>query len=202
MKPLLLQFTGAQSAGKTTLVSELNKLIKTPFTTIGEVSRTLLKNKIIDSIDVDASPLQQLTINFELMWQYYNALNDSSVQISVAERSPICCLAYTRALTVDKTSSIYQYVLDTSERFLSSTLKIRNTTIVTFYTFPLNVFTEDSVRKKESVSIIDNHICDILEEWGVHLNLFMLPAVGVSERLAIIKKTLNTLGYGHIFSNL
>lgn len=160
MKKLLIQFTGAQSVGKTTLVNYL--LEQYPGAVkIGEVTRNLKQWGAIDKADILASSDGQMRINAELLLQYTKAINDQPEMV-IAERTPICCLAY--AAHIDQ---VDKHTLDYTSRMIQTLYHIKDYIVITIYIPPTIPFVEDSIRNKESRVLIDNTIKSILQDFSI-----------------------------------
>ena len=169
---LLVQFTGAQSTGKTTLAHRLSKYYGRQGRTvgyIGEASRRLKEAKLIEGVDIAASIRDQIMINGELLLQYYVEIGNSN-ELVIAERTPICCMAYARELIPEEQDSTeYNYMREQTLRFLRRSLELERdgSKVLTFYC-PLNIpFVEDSVRNRESRKVVDKRILEVLEQFGV-----------------------------------
>lgn len=180
MKKLFIQFTGAQSTGKTTLInslleSEILRFYK--IHPIQEVSRTLLSKKQINFLDVNAEDFDQLKISANLLLEYYSS-NFIQKDIIISERSPICNLAYTRHL---KNPS--NYIIEFAEKVVLSLDK----RIKTFYFPPSIAYQDDNVRNKDSRNIIDEEIQNIIKEYNI-------PVINVpnelNERIKLLTDTI------------
>ena len=164
----LIQFTGAQSTGKSTLAwMSINKLqgIGRTVSFIGETSRTLKKNDIITDLDIKASIVDQLLINGELLVQFFERLNLARDQeIIVAERTAFCCLAYANELVKNNYSEGADYMLNHTLRFERAARSLANadTRVLTFYCPPNIEFVADGIRHTESQAVIDSNIKGIL----------------------------------------
>jgi nicotinamide riboside kinase len=185
MKPILIQFTGAQSTGKTTLVKELQKLYGGKASFIGEASRTLKAKKGIAEVDVQANSDIQIILNSELMLQYIEKLDSHPKSIIIAERTPICCLAYGRYV---KTTDSHMYMLEQTERLIVAQQLRSDIKTLTFYCPLLDSFEEDGFRYKESQEMIDHMIKSILNEFNiVH---YILPLTSVKHRIKFVQKII------------
>ncbi len=156
MKPLLIQFTGTQNTGKSTLVDTFLKKYRGE--KIGEISRVMHGRNIVSDIDINASLLDQIILNSELMYQYYDKINNAEENsLIIAERSPFCCLGYFDNLSCDIASEMKEYVHDYLNRFIYSTLNSNKITLVTIY-IPIDEnikFEEDGIRRKDSQYKVD-----------------------------------------------
>jgi len=159
MTPLLLQFTGAQNTGKSTLVDTL--LQKYNGEKIGEISRTMRAQNLISDVDINASLLDQIMLNSELIYQYYNKiLNVADDSLIIAERSPYCCLGYFDNLSSAVTPAMVDYVHSYLDRFLQATFASKRVTVVTVF-LPVSSeipFKEDGVRVKASQDAVNRSI--------------------------------------------
>jgi len=183
MTRLLVQFTGAQGCGKSTLAREVrDRLHNKRVGMIGEVSRSLLSAGAVEYVDVEADDRSQMLINAELLYQYYReAVGDAD--IILAERSPICCLAYARNLT-----HATSHTLDFTERFLKATLVHIVPKVVTIYVPSVIPFVEDGVRNALSRDGIDTAIRGILSEFDIeHV---YLGTASVDERVATVLEVI------------
>jgi len=180
MRPTVIQFTGAQSTGKSSVLKEL-KARYSEIQCIGEVSRTLLAKQEITALDISSSSTEQMLINAELLYQYYERLKDP-YRIIIAERSAICCLAYARLL-----NSPTFYMLDFTERFLKATLDRKEHDLFTFY-FPVSFFIEDGIRNKESAEKVDKEIQKILQEFQIPH--YIVPLGSIEQRTDFVKDTV------------
>lgn len=159
--PLLIQFTGAQSTGKTTLLKAYAE--RYPVKVIGEISRRLQSQNIITNIDVQADSQTQMFLNAELIYEYFNKLGQNKPgEVIIAERSPICCLAYARHLKEPS-----DYMLKYTEKFVKSCIHRADVYIETVY-FPLTFkFVTDGVRNEKSRDSINAEILQVLKEFKI-----------------------------------
>jgi thymidylate kinase len=197
MKPLLIQFTGAQSTGKTTFAKELVRFLECSGVQvhwISEISRNFKKQGVIENIDIEADSLTQFILNDELLLQYFKYYTESNDrEIIITERSPICCLAYGTLLK--NQTSLHSFVLEQNRRLLHILRKLEN--IKTIY-FPLAIpFEDDGIRIEESRTNIDLEIQYILNSFGIkhfvlHLGDLRMQLVSVLDYIGY-KYDLNTL---------
>jgi nicotinamide riboside kinase len=164
MGKIAVLFTGAGSTGKTTLL----KIIKEQFekadihcSYITEFVRDLVRQGIIGEVDINATNHNQVVITSELMCQYWEKLQDDNTLL-IAERTPICTLAYSRNRK-DST----EYVNKLNERFLKNVFNYKDVKFIVFYFPPIIPFQKDMVRAEEGRSIIDEEILKILEEFNI-----------------------------------
>lgn len=154
MYPIIIQLTGAQSSGKTTLVQALkDRLRPGSVTTVGETSRTLKSAGAISQLDIKAVPYEQLIINNEYMLRYLAAIT-SGCPIVLAERSTVCCLAYAMTMQSD-------FVMESTWRMHHLLHKLPGS-VYRFYLPSILPLEDDGVRNMQSQVLIDNnirHIC-------------------------------------------
>lgn len=164
---LLIQLTGAQGVGKTSLAKYLKAQFFSHCCMIGEVSRTLKAQKIIKELDVKASFMEQMLINAELLWQYFDRLGAAVTtnRVVIAERTPLDCLAYTVNLVGDESSK--EYAIGFATKFFRSLEGFRGLDIKTFYIPPVIFFEEDGIRVKESQITVNGALVNILKELSV-----------------------------------
>lgn len=192
MKKFLIQLTGAQGTGKTTILKALREKYSDKVFFIGEATRNLTAARVIDKRDVNASLVEQLIINAELELQYLEGLA-SSHNIIFAERTPICCLAYSRAIVqLAYNEDRYKYVEEATVRFLKSICFSDFLDACTLYVPPLIPFVEDNFRFRESQYIIDKHIAMILKDFNI--SYFPIFSNAIEDRIcyvdALIKNRL------------
>lgn len=187
---LLLQLTGAQGTGKSTLLREFQRQVaKTISSTyIGEVSRDLLANKEISYVDTKADAASQLKITAELMARYYRAIG-SDARLILAERSPICCLAYTNALEIS--SRDRQNLSVFTDSFIYDTVFRRDITVVTVYVPPTIPFVDDGVRQASTQGVVDKYIQDILVSHEIPY--FTLSYTALETRLSFLHRILESI---------
>jgi len=182
----LFLFTGAGSTGKTTLIRALDDyFIKNDiynYSTISESVRNLLKNGIINKVDIGVDNNNQVIITLELMSQFFEKLG-SCAQFIISERSPIDTLAYSRHRDDSST-----YIDKLNERFLKTIYNFEDSEVITFYFPPVIPFTEDGVRNKRGQKIIDEEIKKILEEFNI--NVVTVYEVEFEERFNFVKEII------------
>lgn len=183
---VLVQFTGAQGTGKTTLVNLLNRAYKSEF--IGETSRKLKQASIIPSLDIEATSQTQLLINQELSLQYSEFINNPSKELAFAERSPICCKAYSKLLIADNATT---YMLEATDRFIKS-IQMWGTNkgcaLITVYVPPVIDFVEDNVRCASSRDQVDCMVREILKSYNIPY--YELKGLSVEDRVVEITSLL------------
>jgi predicted ATPase len=189
--PVLIQFTGAQSSGKTTLVDALIERAKVPYSIINEVPRDLLKGTTIKHLDVDATFIEQLIIQEEFLLERYRVLGENNPLI-LSCRSPVDALSYALQLKFKSpNTAISDYVISAAEKYLKYTLNRKDVKVLTFYVEPLNEVTDDGVRNKESNVIIDKTIKETLAKFRVPC--IKLPKGSLVWRIGYIKDTVDKL---------
>jgi hypothetical protein len=117
------------------------------------------------------------------MCQYWEKLQDDNALL-IAERTPICTLAYSRNRK-DST----EYVNKLNERFLKNVFNYKDVKFLVFY-FPLIIpFEEDNIRNKEGQKIIDKEIKKILEEFNI--KHYVINITDLEERLQFITSIID-----------
>lgn len=197
MEPLLIQFTGAQSTGKTTLASELVQVFshnRIPVHLINEISREFKRLGVINNLDVEADSIDQLVLNDELLLQYFmNYATAFDKSVILAERSFIDCLAY--GSNLQEKTDIHQFVLEQNRRVLHFLKRLRN--VKTIY-FPLDIpYENDGVRKEYSRVRVDESIKGYLDSLGIdHLTL---TSIDIKQR---VKQVLEYVGYSNLINTV
>jgi len=183
--PILLQFTGAQSTGKTTLIKALQEKYTNNVNIIGEASRKLVSVGAVDNIDVLANSDTQIILNSELMLQYLEDLHNRTNLLTVAERTPICCLAYGKHVLP---TSSFSYMLQQLDRMVIAQKLRSDIQLITFYCPLLDSFEDDGFRYQQSQKMIDEEIKSILELYN--FSYITLPVMNIADRLQFIEKIL------------
>lgn len=187
--PVLIQFAGAQSSGKTTLVNALKERAKVPYSIINEVPRDLLKGYTIKHLDIEATFLEQLIIQEEFLLERYRVLGEANPLI-LSCRSPIDVYSYANKLTYKSANTnLSGYVISAAEKYIQYTLNRKDVKVYTFYTEPLDEVTDDGVRNKESNIIIDREIQSNLAKYKVPC--VKIPKGKIEWRLAFIKAAVD-----------
>jgi nicotinamide riboside kinase len=212
---ILIQFTGAQGTGKTTLVRALKeKLMADQFyipetieksgetytyeygtfplldiPIIGEVSRSLLDKQIISKIDTNATAVEQMYINAELMERYFKILG-MGYNLILAERTPICCMGYAANIP-----GIDEYTYKFTQRFIHDIQDRKDINILTFYVAPLETFEEDGVRTYASQAKVDGTVRAVLEDYQIPYTL--IPPKSLDERLDLVIDVIKIFAKEH-----
>jgi predicted ATPase len=184
---ILIQFTGAQSSGKTTLVEELKKRAKVSYSYINEVPRDLFNSHIISHIDIKATFTEQLMIQHEFLLERYKAIGEGN-DLILSCRSPMDVIAYGQNLKDANTTTLDTYVRTAAEKYLLYTLNRKDYKVITFYTEILDEFEEDGIRLKESNKFIDKTIIELLYHYKVPVT--KLSNTSVEDRLRKIELVL------------
>lgn len=151
---IVIQFTGAQSSGKTTLMRALQEcFVPRTTATVGETSRSLKTAGVIAELDVKAKTYEQLLINNEYLLRYMTAVQ-SGASVILAERSDICCVAYARLLND-------AFVIESTWKMSDVIRKLPNK-IFQFYVPELDTVESDGVRNTASASAVKNEIKNVL----------------------------------------
>ena len=158
---LLIQFSGTQSTGKTTLSNSLSRQYDNSFV-IGGIVRKLISLGEVKSLPPFESS-DQLKIFLELSYHFISDILMGKKNIVFSERTFVDMLAYSRYY-LGKVS----YIEDIAKRLIDQTcFQNERFDILTFYIPPVIPFMEDGIRDKHSFYDIDIIIKDILKEFGV-----------------------------------
>lgn len=185
---LLVQLTGAQSTGKTTIVKKLLTMYQDTFNVgfIGEISRTFKDMGLINNIDSFASSSEQIMLTSELLLQYSKALMSSEYDLVIAERSPFCCYGYSNLVRDDGSKKYMDYQI---REFIKFVKHQKSATVLTYY-FPLNIpFEQDAVRNANSRVEVDHNIEQSLILGGEEY--FTVTPIAVEDRLKLIAADIN-----------
>lgn len=189
MEKKLIQFTGAQSTGKSTVALALLDKFPGQSIFIGETTRRLKELGVLGLYDVEAGVNEQMLINAELMYQMYYGLGLQSINWNIAERSAICCLAYARQIQKTVDTPAYNHMIDFTERFLRASVYRTDVQLFTFF-FDIDdlTFTDDAFRLKYSRERVNNEIKSILTEFKIpHI---VVPAGTIAQRTNFIYNTV------------
>lgn len=190
---LLVQFTGAQGTGKTTLVNELRNFYSEQVDTsfIGEISRSYKEAGVISGIDNEATAVDQIKLTSRLLFRYFEEMVKRNVVITFAERSPFCCYGYLHTLN-DSLSADFNYAAQQIYDFISLIVDHKQgpeLRILTIYV-PLGIpFDDDGVRKEDSREVVDKNIQTVLKNSGV--NYYTVQSTDLKERVQELIKVID-----------
>lgn len=198
MKPLLIQFTGSQGTGKTTLVDAF--LRKYEGQKIGEITRIFKAENLISGSDVYASYIDQMMLNTELLYQYFDKIGKAEKDsLIIAERSPICCWGYFENLQTPMTMKVIQYIEIFLRKFIESLENRNDIDVLTIYV-PLHSsipFKEDGFRLEESRKDVDTSIFEFFDT-EVKGNKFCLNEALLENRIEELENKIELFRPGFL----